>query len=153
MHTIPLNDSCIALQKKFVNTLPVKVNKVKIRRRHFNYLVLNSFEHTLIQKRIEKGIWQSLYEFPLIESDAELSIQEIASSRILHSYFRDNDTSVKLFNETPIIHKLSHQHLHTKFWIVETKKLPENVITWNDMAKQPVPVLIHNFVEKFKNDQ
>ncbi len=149
----PLNDSCLALQQKRIGTLPVKENKIKIKQRYFNYLVLNSFNHTLIQQRTKKGIWQSLYEFPLIESDGELDIDQIANSPVLETYFKDTDTAIKSFNNTSIIHKLSHQHLHTKFWIVETEKLPENAITWNNFEKQPVPILIHNFVEKFKNDQ
>jgi A/G-specific adenine glycosylase len=148
-----LNDSCIALQKNLVNSLPVKENKIKIKQRYFNYLVLDSNNHTLIQQRITKGIWQSLFEFPLIESNSEMSIHEITESPQIEAYFNDSNISIRLFNDKPIIHKLSHQHLNTKFWIVEAKNLPKKAINWNDFEKQPVPILIHNFVEKYKNDQ
>lgn len=146
----PLNESCVALQKKQVRILPVKEMKTKIKHRYFNYLVLNTTGHTLVQQRTKKGIWQNLYEFPLIESEKEMSIKEMSTSSVLQHYFKDIDTSIKLFNNEVIIHKLSHQHLYTKFWIVSANKLPENATSWNDFEKLPVPILIHNFVEKFK---
>jgi A/G-specific adenine glycosylase len=63
------NDSCAA--KKKVDQLPVK-SKLKVRNRYFNYLVVSDEnENTLIQKRTAKGIWQNLYEFPLIETAKE----------------------------------------------------------------------------------
>jgi len=146
----PLNESCIALEKKLVSTLPVKEKKIKIKQRHFNYLVVNTNNHTLIQQRTAKGIWQNLYEFPLLESEKELNIKELISSKELDHYFNGLKISIKLFNVAPIVHKLSHQHLYTKFWIVTTDKLPNNATTWSDFEKYPVSILIHNFVEKFQ---
>jgi len=149
----PLNTKCIALQKKKVNILPVKEKKTKIKKRYFNYLVVNKNDHTLIQQRTKKGIWQHLYEFPLIETEREVDIKEINESLALENLFKDSTTSIKLFNKEVIVHKLSHQHLFTKFWIVEPEKLPENAITWAAFKKQPVPILIHNFTEKFRNER
>ena len=149
----PLNDSCIALQKKLVNNLPVKEKKIKIKQRYFNYLVLDSNSHTLIQQRSTKGIWQNLYEFPLIESENELAIEELRILPALSQHFDDENISIQLFNTKIIVHKLSHQHLLTKFWIISTEKLPTDAISWNDVDTYPVPILIQNFVEKFKNNQ
>ena len=58
--------------------------------------------------------------------------------------------SVYLFNSSDIIHKLTHQHIYTKFWIIEIDQKIDKSITWSDFEKYPVPVLIHNFVENFK---
>src|SRR6478736_1262977 len=64
------NDSCLALQKKKVNQLPVKLKKTKVRNRYFNYIIgIDEKENTIIQKRTAKGIWHNLYEFPLIETE------------------------------------------------------------------------------------
>ena len=63
------NTSCVALQKMKVNQLPVKLKKTKVTNRYFNYIVVSDeVENTLIQKRTKKGIWQNLYEFPVIET-------------------------------------------------------------------------------------
>ncbi len=149
----PLNDSCVALQKKLVSSLPVKEKKIKIKQRYFNYLVLDNNNHTLIQQRSTKGIWQNLYEFPLIESENELAIEELRILPALSQHFDDENISIQLFNTQIIVHKLSHQHLLTKFWIISTEKLPTDAISWNDVDTYPVPILIQNFVEKFKNNQ
>ena len=58
-------------------------------------------------------------------------------------------SDIKLFNTKPIIHKLSHQHLSVKFWIINTNAKNEDSIPINDFEKYPVPILIHNFAEEF----
>jgi A/G-specific adenine glycosylase len=148
----PLNNSCLALQQKRINILPVKKNKIKIKHRYFNYIVINNDE-TILQQRKTKGIWQNLYEFPLIESNDNLAIEELITSEQFELIFKGAKTSVKLHNQKPIIHKLSHQHLYTKFWIVESSKSFDNSIPWDDFEKYPVPILIHNFVSEFKSDE
>ena len=65
----PFNESCAALMKNKVDKLPVKNKKIKVTNRFLNYLIYNdSKNNTIIQKRTEKGIWQNLYEFPLLEA-------------------------------------------------------------------------------------
>ena len=73
------NSSCAALQKKKVQVLPVKLKKIKISFRFFNYLVFEDDNlNTLIQKRDQKGIWHNLYEFPLIETESELDLDTVS---------------------------------------------------------------------------
>lgn len=141
--TCPLNDSCIALAKKTITQLPVKNQKIKIRKRYFNYLVFISDDNkTMLSERKGKGIWQGLYEFPLIETEKGISKEELSLQ------ISENENIV-LFNENEIVHKLSHQHLYTKFWIVKKDVLHENQIHWNSIKKYPVPILIANFLENF----
>jgi len=141
--TCPLNDSCIALAKKTIKQLPVKEQKIKIRKRYFNYLVFISDDNkTMLSERKGKGIWQGLYEFPLIETEKGISKEELS----LQISEKEN---IVLFNENEVVHKLSHQHLYTKFWIVKKDVLHENQISWNSIKKYPVPILIANFLENF----
>ena len=71
--TCPLSDSCVALQQNKIKELPVKLKKTKVRLRYFNYVVLIDPEKkTQLQQRVKKGIWQQLYEFPLVESEKEI---------------------------------------------------------------------------------
>ena len=141
--TCPLNDSCIALAKKTIKQLPVKEQKIKIRKRYFNYLVFISDDNkTMLSERKGKGIWQGLYEFPLIETEKGISKEEL-------SVQISEKENIVLFNENEIVHKLSHQHLYTKFWIVKKDVLHENQISWNSIKKYPVPILIANFLENF----
>ena len=69
------NNSCVALKKKKVAELPVKSKKTKVTYRYFNYVIfLDNDENTIITKRTQKGIWQNLYEFPVIETNEDFKI-------------------------------------------------------------------------------
>jgi len=62
-----------------------------------------------------------------------------------------NTSTLSLFNTKDIIHKLSHQHLYTKFWIVKTSEVSKKTIPWNGLEKYPVPILIDKFLKAFIN--
>jgi A/G-specific adenine glycosylase len=143
------NESCAALQKKKVDQLPVKSKKVKVRNRYFNYLVVaDENDNTIIQKRTDKGIWHNLYEFPLIETDKEEDFYFI-TEQIQSDYFKDNSIiSILEDNDKSIIHKLSHQHLHIKFWKVNLNGSIENGINNTVLRTFPFPIVIYNFIEK-----
>ena len=143
------NSSCSALQKKKVQTLPVKSKKIKISYRFFNYLVFeDDKKHTLIQKRDQKGIWQNLYEFPLIETENELDLDAV-SELIINKYQSEYEI-VGVSNWTPKsqIHKLSHQHLNINFWKVKVKGEIPGATNGTNIKKFPFPKVIFNFIEE-----
>lgn len=145
-----LNKACVALQKNKVDQLPVKLNKTKIRKRYFNYLVfLSKKNETLLNKRTSNGIWQNLYEFPLVETDGLLSLEDFRNHGQLLNHIEQDDFQLNLFNEKPVIHKLSHQHLYTNFWIVNVDDLPQNGVSVSELDNYPVPTLIANFISSF----
>ena len=146
----PLSESCVALQKNLIEVLPVKGKKIKVRNRYFNFLVIKTDDNkTILQMRKGKGIWQGLYQFPLIESDKNIDKNQLITSEEFINLFPD-ETTISLFNDKEIVHKLSHQHLHTQFWIIETTNLSEAKIKWSAIDKYPVPVLIANFFEDYQ---
>ncbi|UNY99544.1 A/G-specific adenine glycosylase [Zhouia spongiae] len=147
--TCPLNDGCLALQKGRIEQLPVKLKKTKVKDRYFNYLVLRSEGETLIRQRRQKDIWQNLYEFPLIESKQELDIQQLEEHPYFTALLAGANYSLTLFNAQPKVHKLSHQHLYTKFWVVHLHAPIENGIPCQELDEYPMPVLIANFVEEY----
>jgi A/G-specific adenine glycosylase len=151
--TCPFANSCVALEKKLTKELPVKEKKIKVRNRYFNFLVVKTdADKTILSERKGKGIWQGLYQFPLIESDTNIDKNELVSSEEFINLF-PNETTISLFNKKEIVHKLSHQHLYTQFWIVETATSSEAKIEWNAIKKYPVPVLIANFLEIFETEK
>ena len=147
--TCPLADSCIGFQKNWVKELPVKDKKIKIKKRYFNYLVLKTKNHkTILKTRKRKDIWQGLYEFPLIESTKIITHKDLIVSKQFTNLFLE-ETTITLFNKKEIVHKLSHQHLYTQFWIIETKQHAMATINWQEITSYPVPVLIANFLQQF----
>jgi A/G-specific adenine glycosylase len=148
----PLSNSCMAFSKNMIKELPVKLKKIKIKNRFFNYLVIESEnDSTIIEKR-KKGIWINLYEFPLIESTEEIDEEYIINHDMFNDLVGSVNTSVKLFNDNIIIHKLSHQHIYVKFWIIKTTSSSKFSIKWNSINKYPVSTLIDNFLIQYKKN-
>ena len=147
----PLQSGCVAFLKNQTSGLPVKLKKIKIRHRYFNYLVIiDQHKNTIIEQRTEKGIWQNLYQFPLIESKESIDVYEFEKEISKHKLIKNLKFQINLFNEKDVIHKLSHQHLHTKFWIIETDPITEKSISAENLKDYPVPALISEFINKFK---
>lgn len=147
------NSSCGALQKKKVPSLPVKLKKTKISYRFFNYLVFeDDKKNTLIHKRDQKGIWQNLYEFPLIETENELDLNSV-SELIINNYQSEYEiVGISNGDANGQIHKLSHQHLNINFWKVKVKGEIPSAINGTSIKKFPFPKVIFNFIEKEYTD-
>ena len=143
-----LNDSCLALQKKKVNLLPVKTKKVKVTNRFFNYLIFEDSQlKILVNQRTDKGIWHNLYEFPLLETE-KLEDFDCISQKIITDFNYDTIvTSISELNPIVQIHKLTHQHLHIKFWRVRVNGNLKSGIAINTLKNYPFPIVLFNFIE------
>ncbi|WP_452224071.1 A/G-specific adenine glycosylase [Lacinutrix chionoecetis] len=145
-----LNDTCVALEKGNIENLPVKLKPLKVKKKHYNFIViLSNDEKTVLEKREGKGIWQHLYQFPLIETQRSATVLEIETALESVSVLEKKEYVVSLYNEQEIIHKLSHQHLYTKFWIVSVYDSLQEGVSVKKINKYPVPILIGNFIESF----
>ncbi|WP_411766799.1 A/G-specific adenine glycosylase [Winogradskyella sp. A3E31] len=146
----PLSSSCVALQKNKIGLLPVKLKKLKVKHKYFNYLVcIDSKKQTLFEQRTKKGIWQNLYQFPLIESGSPIPIDSFSELEAERTALKNYSFDYSLYNETDVVHKLSHQHLHTKFWIIEIDGELNDGISISKLNEFPTSVLIANFIEEF----
>ena len=147
----PLNDSCFALQKQKVNSLPIKINKVIKRDRYFNYLIINNKnKYTLLEQRIGNDIWKNLFEFPLFESNQEVGIKEIMQSEKFLEIIKSEKYHLTKFNQQPIVHKLTHQNLYATFWLIDIDESIKNVVLWESINNFAIPTLIQNFVDKYR---
>lgn len=142
------NTSCVALQKGLVGELPVKSKKLKVSHRYFNYIVVTDTNgNTKLQQRTDKGIWYNLYEFPLIETQQEEGFETIAPLIQNDASFGASVISIQEVNPISIVHKLSHQHLHIKFWKVTLDGALDDGVTDQQLKAFPFPIVIHNFIE------
>ena len=148
----PLNTSCVALSKKQIKELPIKEKKIKIRKRYFNYLVIKTKDNKTKLVKREKGIWLNLYEFPLIETAEEIDENQLVEHQIFNDLFKILPATIQLFNNEVVVHKLSHQHIYTKFWIVKTSNSSNFSLSWSSVKKQPVSTLIDNFLNQYKSN-
>lgn len=147
----PLSSSCLALARNKINVLPVKLKKAKLKKRFFNYLVfLSEGNETILEQRQGKGIWEGLYQFPLLESKFLIESEEVLAESSFFPKGEDIQPKISLYNDTPIIHKLSHQHIYTRFWIIENAEIARDAIPLSKIQEYPVPVLIANFINEFE---
>lgn len=146
----PFKDGCIAFGKGMISDLPVKIKSTKAKKKYFNFLVFVSEDQkTILEKREGKGIWQNLYQFPLIETKGEIDFDSFLELVKNNDLLKSVDFEMKPYNSSSIIHKLSHQHLHTKFWIIKTKAILKQGVLISDIENYPVPIIIGNFIERF----
>ncbi|MEL4308554.1 A/G-specific adenine glycosylase [Joostella sp. CR20] len=144
-----LQTKCVAFAENRVNELPVKLKKTKIKNRYFNYIVFNDAHKTILQQRTKKDIWLNLYEFPLVETSEEITMEALKKNESFIDLTKNHNFEIHLYNQVAKVHKLSHQHIYTRFWIVTLQDELKEGIAVNTVADYPVPVLIANFVEDF----
>lgn len=144
----PLQTQCLAFERQTVMQRPVKLAKTKVTTQYLNYLVLRWEDNIYLRKRSGKGIWRNLYDFPCIESQNPMGIEEVLGSELFTQIVGN-----KIFTLTKIsptyTHKLTHRTLIAQFIEIklsqelppiETKAIfltPEK-----DMGRYPIPRLI-----------
>lgn len=142
---------CFAHNKGMVSELPLKKQKAKQKVRYFNYLYIIYNNNTFIEKRIEKDIWNSLYQFPLIETKKEYSIKELQKNKHWIQIFKN----LSPYIENEVIkkkHILSHQVLVTSFYKIRIIQAPDFLtnnyrsIALNKLETLSVPKLIEEYL-------
>jgi A/G-specific adenine glycosylase len=101
----PLKASCFAFQKGLVDSLPVKINKTKVKDRALDYLVIRCGGNLVWRKRGEGDIWTGLYDFPVVD-------------QVIPFWQTDPSPKMQLFPKK-YRHLLSHQKILASFWEIE----------------------------------
>ena len=110
--------TCAAYNTNMINKLPLRSKKNKLKIRFLNYLVIKKKGSIMLGKR-KKGIWKGLYEFPCIELLHEIADnKEMINSDKWIGFFQNTIFKLKFVSDD-FVHKLSHQKIHARFWIVE----------------------------------
>jgi A/G-specific adenine glycosylase len=151
--TCPIKLGCYAFLHNATTVLPVKSKKVKIRERYFNYFLIADENKVLINKRGEGDIWANMYDLPLIETDSQATIDELAALPETVKNFGPELRIKKIF---PVVkHVLTHQHLYVRFVVLEQRPL---VITKNwdfieveNLKRMALPKVIFIFLDNFLN--
>jgi len=108
--------SCFAYLNQKTLTLPLKNSKKKVKERFLNFLIIKSPDgNTVIEKRINKDIWQNLYQFPLIESEKPLDKKNLSIKLKEIQYLNSKDIEFYLYQNKSFSHKLTHQNIHSSF--------------------------------------
>ncbi len=151
----PLQEGCLALRKKRVSLLPVKRHKAKVVYRYFNYIYVRSGEYTYLHKRSGDDIWRNLFEFPLIETLAEIKEKEELLD--LPEFLSFASSVEKVYSlhvvYTNVKHVLSHQVIYANFYEMSLPSCPLHLcgyerIRIDDLDKYAFPKLLCTFIDK-----
>jgi A/G-specific adenine glycosylase len=115
----PFTAECNARLTQQQNTLPVKVKKVKQKKRYFYYLVINERDKYFLKKRKAGDIWQGLYDFPLVESNNELSLQDVFKQLEV----KESDEILPDYIPKEYKHILTHQIISAKFYVIKKENI------------------------------
>lgn len=147
---------CSAFRLEKQQQLPVKAKKIKQRKRYFNYLIIENDDVILLNKRRGSGIWQNMYDFPLIESDKKLSLKKVETHEELKKLIKLNDFIVDSVSQERK-HILSHQIILATFYhlkISSIADLNEHSFDWkkkSELVNFPIPKLIENYLQEETN--
>jgi A/G-specific adenine glycosylase len=137
----PLVFNCLAFANKTLKERPVKSKKGITRNRYFHYLIFEKDGKTYIQQRIEKDIWQNLYQFPLVETmEKEEEINWVNFSDVAPTHI-----------SSQIIHILSHQKIHAQFYHFSSrpnKSILCEEIDYSAIQDYPLPRLIDRYLKE-----
>lgn len=150
----PLKSLCKGFALDIQHELPIKTGKVSKTNRYLNYFILINDGGYWIKERVGKGIWQGLYEFPVLELDKAATEQELETNANVNFGL----TKGPDFLSTQVKHLLSHQNLFIRFYIsaekikikFRKKLISEGYIFYEaKLAKDfPYPVVLQRFLKE-----
>jgi A/G-specific adenine glycosylase len=149
----PVRLGCYAFTHNATTNLPVKINKVKVKQRFFNYFLFDDDERILMNKRSDNDIWANMYDLPLIETATLLPAEELFMLPETIKYF-GTDIQIEAVSEVKK-HMLTHQHLYVRFITLKYKpvlfKQTWSFIEVKNLKNLPLPKVIFIFLDKFLN--
>jgi len=147
----PLNQHCAARKNGTIDLLPIKKGKTKIRKRYFNYLVIEHEQYTYLNKRTENDIWKNLYEFPMAETNEKSELAVILKN---YEMLFSPETEIQIKKESHWQKQvLTHQHIFYRFIYLKIDgkmKIPSPLIRVNkkDIFNFAVPKPIEKELEQ-----
>lgn len=140
-HKCLFSSNCKAFNSNTVMLYPFKEKRIKIKHRFLNYIfIITNDRKTLIKKRNGNGIWKNLYEFPLIETKKESSVNEIIKE-LDFKY-------LKFISEKKIKHKLTHQQLNISFFTFKVSNFDNDLTDIKALSNYPFPRPINKFISE-----
>ena len=133
----PLQKECTALKKNMVAALPAKEKKLIRKKRCFFYIIAEYGDRIYVRKRIEKDIWQNLWEFISTEVPLKTTAEEFLSSPGFISVAGRNKA---LHISGVFTQKLTHRDIEAIFIHVKLRK-PLQLAGYIAMSKKELGAL------------
>lgn len=144
----PLQAQCLAFAHQTVLQRPVKLQKLKVTTRYLNYLVLRINDSIYLHKRSDNDIWKNLYDFPCIESQKPMTVEEVIASEEFTQIIENKSFTITKTSKI-FTHKLTHRTILAQFIEIKLEKKLLQIKTKDlfltresDLGNFPIPRLI-----------
>ena len=143
-----LSTQCAAYNTGKVNELPVKEKKIIKKNRWFYYIILEKQGSIFVRKREGKDIWQSLYEFILVEWPEKTEAEELVQTEGFKSLVPSAIQLAGVSGEYR--QQLTHQTIHALF--IEARitggEEPKGyeAVALKDLKQKAFPRLLNHFL-------
>ena len=144
----PLQAQCLAFANQTVMQRPVKLQKLKVTTRYFNYLVFRMEGNVYLHKRSGNDIWKNLYDFPCIESENPMTVEEVIASEKFQQLIENKSFTIIKTSPT-FTHKLTHRTIIAQFIEIKLEEKLLRIETNDlflaretDLGNFPIPRLI-----------
>ena len=144
----PLQAQCLAFANQTVMQRPVKLQKLKITTRYFNYLVFRIEGNVYLHKRSGNDIWKNLYDFPCVESENPMTVEEVIASEKFQQLIENKSFTIIKTSPT-FTHKLTHRTIIAQFIEIKLEEKLLRIETNDlflaretDLGNFPIPRLI-----------
>ncbi|MGB0522704.1 MAG: A/G-specific adenine glycosylase [Flammeovirgaceae bacterium] len=155
----PFQQDCEAFRLGKQAELPVKINKTKVRKRYFHYLVWEHEGELLVKERQAGDVWQGLHDFMLIEHAEKFLETEEVLARLEALTIKSDGWKLEEISKD-YKHILSHQRIHARFFHVKlndvellrilAKQKAMKIANADRIQQLPKPKLIVNYLKDAK---
>lgn len=144
---------CVAFRYNKVKTIPSKSKKIKKRNRFFHFFIISNKESILLEKRIQKDIWQELYQFPMLEA----SDNKILKKEEIHSFLKSLEIIEYKLNfkfDNWSKQTLTHQNIKAKFYHIYVKEAlkqkmhPYYLVKTKNLENFAFPRIINSYLKE-----
>jgi len=153
-NSCPFGSQCLAHAASHVSNYPVKRGHTSTQDRYLYYFHIRENGCTYLHKRLGQGIWQHLYEFPLIESPYPLSYECLVRTPLFKEWFGKWQGRLNIqLKAKGKKHILSHRILYADFYEINIKdellqpELPFLKIKEGELDAYPVHRLMQYYIE------
>jgi len=130
----PLYAQCVAKSNDMITLLPVKSKKMVVKKRFFNFILLQYGDKLWIQKRPGGDIWENLHQPYLIETSENDSINALQNDKL----FTNNNLNIQdLTLSAKFTQRLTHQLIHTNFYTLRINHTSDIVLDGGEWINNP----------------
>jgi A/G-specific adenine glycosylase len=155
----PMRENCQAFATNRVTELPIKSKKIDKTFRFFNYLFIQEGNEIWLHKRVEKDIWQNLYDFPMIESNKLLENESELIAYIKsdeRGIFDENSfQNIEIVQKSPVFKQiLTHRKVIAIFWVVNicTKKMSKKTNFFKTSTENLITFALPKVISDYLNN-